>query len=176
MEIKVAATKDELFFEEFVCVIEQIPVLKRKPTAKIVDTKKQNIRLLVISICCLALDIFLLIKKQSFTNILGLILLSLCIVLSVFALISHKKSFDNLYTNASDSTIVIDENGIKLITQENEVIQKYEGIDFIKVGLCGFYIIDKKLNGYIMGISNDYKKQVIAEMKKYQPDLVVYDD
>lgn len=175
MEIDVTEKGGKSFYREFLSVSGQYRKIRNNPNRKIINTELFTIVFCILAILLLVPSIIAYIAERDTYSTFSIICFGIIIFIMIFTIIVYENAIKKMMQNNDRTKVVVDENGVKIVKKESEIQLNYSGIYCIIVKKYGLYLIPTLDTAVVMGISNKYKDEVLSEVLKHFPNVLIVD-
>ena len=162
------------YYDEFLYITNTANRLLKKPTRKAHRlTKKLLFQLIIYTLLTCLYSYCYAIYKDIFFLIVVTAILTYIIVLSAY-LMSVNVRIKRLMSNKQIIEFEINKEGIFYKTDESELHLTWDNTKYIIINKYSITFLPKEIKLFILSTSTDYKKEVLAAIKKYNhEDLII---
>ena len=173
IEIKEKGTRQ--FYKEVVNVLTQYRQLLYKPQDKLRDNFARYIFLTAAMVILFLMNLYGGITGSfNATKILVILFSAAAAVATAVILFRMNKTVDGYMADDRPSVVTLDENGVEIEKAGSEAVRlTWDNVAFVRSFVESTCFFPKDLNGTVISVDNDYRKQIMEYIKSNNIDVQI---
>ncbi len=175
MTIEIKEKGSRQFYKEVVNIITQYRQLLYKPEDKLKDNFTRYIFLIIAMVLIFAMNLYGGITL-GFTamKIVAGVFAALAAVVTLLVLLRMYKLLNGYIEDDRPSVVTLDENGVEIEKVGSQAIRlAWDNVAFVRTFVESTSFFSKDLNGIVLSVTNDYRKEILEYIKSSNIDVKV---
>jgi len=175
MTIEIKEKGSRQFYKEVVNIITQYRQLMYKPEDKLKDNFTRYIFLTIAMLLIFAMNLYGGIT-QGFTamKLLAGVFAAAAAIVTILVLVRMNKMLNGYIADDRPSVVTLDENGVEIEKVGAQSIRlAWDSVAFVRSFVESTSFFSKDLNGVVLSVTNDYRKEIMDYIKSNNIEVKV---